>query len=212
MDKLTVLLILGLISCGRAERSSSRRSDYHTAQSGEESRIRKKNSADSVDKYDTSIYERYLATELKEYLNNQYKGWTFPAPNRWDTVWFNQYKTDTSLLSYVSGDFDCNERKDYAIIFKKADGFIAAYAFLSRGNYFLPVELMNFGKDEGEQIEIGLEVLPPGVYNYIDADNDEDVLPHVKIKCNSVQILNFERAAETFYWEKGKLKSISTGD
>jgi hypothetical protein len=32
------------------------------------------------------------------------------------------------------------------------------------------------------------------------------------INCNAVQVLNFEKGAETFYWEKGNLKSIMTGD
>jgi hypothetical protein len=111
----------------------------------------------------------------------------------------------------VSGDFDCNGTKDYALLLKKSNGVLGVYAFLSTGSSFKSFEFMDLGKDAGEQIEIGLELLPPGEYNHIDADSDEDP-PPLKIKCNSVQVLNFERAAETFYWEKGKLKSITTGD
>jgi hypothetical protein len=70
---------------------------------------------------------------------------------------------------------------------------------------------MDLGKDAGKQIKIGLDLLPPGNYQYIEPGSKVEPAP-VKIKCNGVRILRFEESAETFYWEEGKFKSIPTGD
>ncbi len=54
-------------------------------------------------------------------------------------------------------------------------------------------------------------MLPPGGYNRIDPDSEVNP-PPVNIKCYSIQILTFEKGAETFYWVKGELKAMITGD
>ncbi|MBO9681467.1 MAG: hypothetical protein J7502_02135, partial [Flavisolibacter sp.] len=205
------LLIFGLVSCGQAVSTADSKTIDDTAGTALEPSISNTSSSVNGDKYSRSIYELYIDPQLKTYLDKAFKGWTLPAPNRWDTVWFNQYKSDSTLVNYLSTDFDCNKKRDYALLFKNASGVIVAYAFLSTGDTFNAVELMDFGKDTGEQIEVGLELLPPGDYNHIDPENEENP-PPVKIKCSGIQVLNFERAAKTFYWEKGKLKSIITGD
>lgn len=211
MKTLTALLIFGIVSCGQAELAADSKTIDDTT--GTVNKLSANNTSLSVnvDKYSSRIYERYIDLQLKAYLDKKFQGWILPAPNRWDTVWFNQYQSDTTLVNYISGDFDCNKKKDYALLLKKASGEMGVYAFLSIGDTFKPIELMDFGKDTGEKIEIGLELLPPGEYNHIDPESEEDP-PPVKIKCKSVQVLNFEKAAETFYWDKGKMKSITTGD
>lgn len=211
MKKLTALLVYGLVSCGQAVSTADPKTIDDTSQTVKKSSTPGTSTSKDNNKYSSSIYERYINPRLKIYLDNEFNGWTLPTPSRWDTVWFNQYKSDTTLVNYISGDFDCNKKKDYALLFKKASDEIVAYAFLSTGDTFKPIKLMDFGKDSGEPIEIGLELLPPGNYNHIDPESEEEP-PPVRIKCNSVQVLNFERAAETFYWEKSKLKSIITGD
>jgi hypothetical protein len=39
-----------------------------------------------------------------------------------------------------------------------------------------------------------------------------DDTPFVVGKCYALQVLSFEKGAETFYWEKGNFKSVPTGD
>jgi len=211
MKTLTALLIFGLFSCGQAVSTSDDKTIDDTTGNAKRQSVSNTNPSIKSDQYSSINYEQYIEPQLKVYLDKTFKGWTLPTPNRWDTVWFKQYKSDSTLVNYVSGDFDCNGTKDYVLLLKKSNGVLGVYAFLSTGSSFKSFEFMDLGKDAGEQIEIGLELLPPGEYNHIDADSDEDP-PPLKIKCNSVQVLNFERAAETFYWEKGKLKSITTGD
>jgi hypothetical protein len=208
MKTQTALLVLGLFSCGQAVTTADTKT-IDTIQTAKNTSTSSTGTSKN-DQYSSNIYERYIDPQLKNYLNKEFKGWTLPAPNRWDTVWLNQYKSDSTLVNYISGDFDCNQQMDFALLFQKVNGDIVAYAFLSTDNSFKATQLINFGKDTEEQIEFGLELLSPGKYNYMDPESDS--VPSVKINCNAVQILNFEKGAETFYWEKGKVKSIMTGD
>jgi hypothetical protein len=162
--------------------------------------------------YDSTIYQSYIDPGLKTYLEKEHPGWKWLAPNRWDTAWFNSYKTDSTLVSYVASDFNCDHRRDYAAILKDNTGAIGAYAFLATGSHsFRTVALEGFGKDEGKLVEVGLEVLPEGEVDYVDP-NDGDEPLSVKVKCKSIQVLYFEKAATTYYWDKGQLKSVVTGD
>jgi hypothetical protein len=192
MKKLTAILSLGLISCGQTATSD------------------KKVAGGSIGNDSKNVPTQYIDSGLQAYLDTALKGWTLPAPNRWDTVWYNQYKNQDNLVNHVQGDFDCNKRPDYALIFKKGDGTLVAYAFLSKGGSFESFELIDLGKDTNGLIEFGLELMPPGKYTYMDPESDE--APSVRINCHAVQVLSFEKGAETFYWEKGELKSIMTGD
>jgi hypothetical protein len=208
MKPLIALLILELFSCGEVATTADTKT-IDTTQSVKETTINYTSTSENK-QYNKDIYERYIDPRLKNYLDNEFKEWTLPAPSRWDTVWFNQYKSDSTLVNYISGDFDCNQQKDFVLLFQKANGELSAYAFLSSGNSIKAVKLMDLGINTGEQIEFGVELLPPGKYNYMDPESED--APSVKINCNAVQVLSFEKGAETFYWEKGKLKSIMTGD
>jgi hypothetical protein len=208
MKTLTAILVLGLFSCGEAATTADT-ANIDTTQAAKEKAISDTGTSDNK-QYSRDIYEQYIEPKLKIYLDKEFNGWTLLTPNRWDTVWFNQYKSESTLVNYISGDFDCNHQKDFALLFHKADDEISAYAFLSSGNSIKAVKLMDLGKDTGEQIEFGIELLPPGKYNNMDPESEE--APSVRINCNAVQILSFEKGAETFYWDNGKVKSIMTGD
>jgi hypothetical protein len=216
MKTLTALILLALLSCKQQTTTGATKIIGDTKTPGDTSPVPAKTSSgrgmiDTFDQRSNNTYQRYIDQRLKSYLDTASGGWALPAPNRWDTVWFNLYHEDSSLVNYVSGDFDCNGIKDYALILKKANGTIGAYAFLSMGSTFKSEEIIEFGKDTGQQIDIGLDLLPPGTYHYIEPDSEKEP-PPIKLKCNSIQVMYFERAAETYYWEKGKFKSITTGD
>lgn len=193
MKTLTTILPIVLFSCGQTTTTD------------------KKVNSDSTHNESKDIAPQTIVdNQLKAYLDTAFNGWTIPSPDRWDSVWFNQYKNDGNLVNYVEGDFDCNKETDYALLFKRGDGNLVAYAFLSSDKSFEKFELINFGKDTTELIDYGLEIIPPGKINYMDPESDD--APFVISKCNAVQVLSFEKGAETFYWEKGKLKSVPTGD
>ena len=193
MKTLTAILALGLFSCGQT------------------TTVDQKVISDSINKESKDISgQTVLDNRLQGYLDTAFNGWTLPPPNRWDTVWFNQYKSNGNFVNYVKGDFDCNKDQDYALLFKKGDGALVAYAFLSRDRSFEKFELFDFGKDTDEQIEFGLELISPGQIHYMDPESEG--IRSVLIKCTALQVLSFEKGAETFYWEKGKMKSVTTGD
>ena len=192
MKTLTTILAIGLFSCGQTTTD-------------------KKVNTDS-----THNERKYIApqtiidSQLKVYLDTAFNGWTFPSPERWDSVWFNQYKNNGNLVNYVKGDFDCNKKTDYALLFKRGDARLVAYAFLWADKAFKKFELIDFGKDTTKLIDYGLEIIPSGKINYMDPESDD--APFVMAKCQAVQVLSFEKGAETFYWEEGKFKSVPTGD
>lgn len=203
MKTLSAILFLWFISCRPANTETHDNKDSNS--NVNIPLIRKTKSEASQ-----NDISNFIDKQLVAYLDTNFNGWTMPEPNRWDTIWFNQYKNDGNFVNYVTGDFDCNNKKDYVLLFKQANSSIVAYSFLSKRNSFQSFQLFDFGTDNDEMIEYGLELLPPGIYSYMDPESDE--APSVSIKCNAVQILYFEKGAETFYWEKGKLQSIMTGD
>jgi hypothetical protein len=193
MKKLTAILTIGLFSCGQTT-----------------TRDQKVNSDSTHNESKSVSGKTSIDSQLKGYLDTAFNGWTLPAANRWDTVWFNQYNNDGNLVNYVKGDFDCNKETDHAVIFKRGDGNLVAYTFLSSDKSFKKFELFDFGKDTTRLIDYGLELISPGKIKYMDPESDD--VPFVLAKCNAVQVLSFEKGAETFYWDKGKLKSVPTGD
>jgi hypothetical protein len=170
-------------------------------------------SADSVTSkkekaIDSTIYRSYMPDELTAWLNKEFTGLAIPSPSRWDNYWFTQYKKDSSLVNYISGDYNCDGKKDHALIATE-NGTIVVYAFLATETGFKKERLETYGKDNGELIDIGLELLKPGKYEHLDGDKQP---PPANIKCAAIQLVYFEKAAVTYYWEKGKFKSIQTGD
>lgn len=193
MKTLTAFLAIGLFSCGQTTITD------------------KKVNSDTTHNESREISKQLaLDSQLEEYLDTAFNGWTLPSPNRWDTLWFNQYKNNGNVVNYVKGDFDCNKKSDYVLLFKRGDGNLVVYAFISDDKSFKKFELFDFGKDISGQIEYGLELMPPGKITYMDPESDD--APFVLVKCNAVQVSSFEKGGETFYWEKGELRSVSTGD
>src|SRR3982751_3466374 len=141
MKTQTALLVLGLFSCGQAVTTADTKT-IDTIQTAKNTSTSGAGTSKN-DQYSSNIYEQYIDPQLKNYLNKEFKGWTLPAPNRWDTVWLNQYKSDSTLVNYISGDFDCNQQMDFALLFQKVNGDIVACAFLSSGNSFKATQLID---------------------------------------------------------------------
>lgn len=60
------------------------------------------------------------------------------------------------------------------------------------------------------KLTMDFDLIPAGKINYMDPESED--APFVIAKCTAIQVQSFEKGAETFYWEKEKLKSVSTGD
>jgi hypothetical protein len=208
MRLIFTILTTVLVACNVPD--DTKRSDLNTDSSQQLANTASMDSVTSKKEklIDSTIYHSYIPGELMTWLNKNLVGSDIPSPSRWDNYWFIQYKKDSSLVNYVSGDFNCDRKKDHALILTE-NGTIAVYAFLAGETGFKKERLETYGSDNGELIDIGLELLKPGKYEHLDGDNQP---PPANIKCAAIQLVYFEKAAVTYYWEKGKFKSIQTGD
>lgn len=152
---------------------------------------------------DESIYEQYIPQKLSDFLSEEMPDWKIPAPDKWDKHWFDEYKTANELVNFVSGDFNCDRRDDYALILSDEKDAAAVWVFLSTKNGFEKIKLDEVG---GGQIEIGIGLFEPQTI-----ENDWTTKP-VKINCQAIEVGWFEKASEVYYREKGVFKSVTTGD
>ena len=163
---------------------------------------------DTVQPAAIMIYTRYVPAQLLSHLSATMPEWRLPDPSSWEKYWWDQHKTDSTLVNYIAGDFDCNGKRDHAMILTDAKNNIGAWAFLSKGNSFENFKLDEF-ENPGGQIGCGLMLLPPGQHGDL---NQEDVKYRVNVKCQGITVIFFEKAARSYYFENGKLKWIQSGD
>ncbi|HSU29233.1 MAG TPA: hypothetical protein VLJ68_12690 [Chitinophagaceae bacterium] len=151
------------------------------------------------------VYSKYLPPTFRAYVTDYVTGWTIPKENAWEKYWWDQYKKDKSLVNYVSGDFNCDNKTDYSMILTDPRGAVAAWVFMAKGNDFEKTMLEQADIEEGP-IAIGIDLLKKGKQGDMITNKTAD------IKCDGVSIVFFERAQHSYYWEKGKFKMIQTGD
>ena len=171
----------------------------------------KKDSTITTDSTATSavlVYTRYVPVELLAHLSKSLPAWKIPDPSSWEKHWWDQYKTDSTLVNYLYGDFNCDGNKDYSMVLTDSKNNIGAWAFLAKGGTFENVKL-----DEFENISgiIGCGLIPLSAGKHGDL-NVEDLNYRVDVKCPGITVIFFEKAARSYYFENGKLKWIQTGD
>ena len=159
----------------------------------------------------STSYTNYLTDSFENYISNQFKEWILPESTAWETLWWNQYRTDSSLVGYIPADFNCDGKQDLAMILsnKKDSNTVAAWAFIASNNSFQPHKLYEYKRTNGF-IPVGLQLRKPGNLRYLDSSGGG---PHqMQLKCDAVQVLYFETAARTYYWKNGKFSYVQTGD
>lgn len=160
--------------------------------------------------YDSTIYDQYLPSDLKSYLAATLQDWKLPTPSEWDALWFQTYRSTNSLVNFISGDFNCDAQNDHALLLSsKSDSSLAVWIIHSGNNGLTSIKLEEYGKPDNH-IQLGLELVEAGDLNYIDPDVDEP--KSIKMKCLGIQVVYFEKAAITYYWDKDKYSSVQTGD
>jgi hypothetical protein len=207
MTKIFAILFLGLASCQQLEKTK-------------ESPKLEIDAGDSMNSYTTivddkkysldEIYQKYVSNELLSYIKKTHPSWSLPNENRWHPRLFNKYKTDSSLVNYVRGDFDCNGKKDCALILDKGKNGLSAVAFLRVDNSFKTVELTELGVP-GEKIEFVLTLYKPGCHHIEDPDLSASDPKIVSFKCNGVGIGKFKElydgGNDVYYWDQNQLRS-----
>ncbi len=163
------------------------------------------NQFDTLPAFDENIYKEYIPQKLAAFLKKEMAEWKIPAPKNWGKYWFNEFKTSNNLVNFVSGDFNCDKQTDYALILADKQENLSIWVFFSKKNSFEKIKLDDFG-DISEEIGFGLSVLEPGTIK-----NDWTPKP-VKINCQAIEEIYFEKASIAYYWDKGKFKTITTSD
>jgi hypothetical protein len=157
------------------------------------------------------IHRQFIVPELLSYLERTHPTWSVPDQNKWYPQLFNKYKTKIALVSYVSGNFDCTGKTDYALIVDKGNNTLAAVAFLGNDSSFKTVELTDLPRGEGEKIDFALTLYKPGKYTIADPDLKPSDSRRVTFNCNGVGIGTFKELYEggdqVYYWDKKNLLS-----
>lgn len=201
------MLLFGLTSCQQFEKTAEsppfKRDQVESMSSPMTSVTEKMYSLDE-------IYEKYVSKELLSYIEKSHPTWSVPNEHMWYPQLFHKYKTDSSLVNYVSGDFDCNGKKDVVLIVDNGKNGLAVVAFLGVDNGFKTVELTELGRP-AEKIEFVLTLYKPGRYNIADPDLGPSDPKIVNFKCNGVGVGKFKELYEggddVYYWEQDHLRS-----
>jgi hypothetical protein len=160
---------------------------------------------DTLPSFDEGIFKECIPQNLAVFLSKEMSDRKIPAPDKWDKYWFNEFKDSDNLVNFVSSDFNCDKRIDYALILEDRQEQLATWVFFAEKISFSKIKLEDMGGGM-EEIIFGLSDLKPGIYK-----NDWTPKP-VKINCQAVEIIYFEKASSAYYWDKGKFKWIITSD
>ena len=211
MVRLTAILFLIFTSCGESKKPTNDNVGIEASKVQAELKMVTDTSKSDGPMYSMDeLYQQIMNRQLQIYLLNNHPKWSVPNQNKWYPKLFNKYKTKTSLVNYLSGDFDCSGTADYALLLDKGDGHLAVVAFLSISDSFKTVELTEWPEEEGDKINWQLTLFKPGKYNTDDPDT-EPKDRHVNFKCPAIGIGSFEELYEggrdVYYWEGGELRS-----
>ena len=212
MSKLPVIVFLIFASCRHVEKAN----EPAQSKAGIIDSINIKMTPGTEKKYSLDeIYQKYLSEDLISYIENTHPTWSVPNQNLWYPQLFNKYKTNSSLVNCISGDFDCNGKKDQALIVDKGKNGLAAVAFLRMDTGFKTVELTELAYKEGEKINYALTLYKPGRYDIQDPDLAPSDPTYVNLKCSSIGLglfkELFEGGNDVFYWERNQLRSCVIG-
>jgi hypothetical protein len=159
--------------------------------------------------YDSTIYNQFIPLNVRNLVKLKLPQWHLPNPNTWEAVWFDSYKKDSVLVNYVSADFNCDSKQDYALLLINEKQEFAIWVLQSQNEDYKPIRLYDLG-NMGKPLEVGIEHFGKGALNYLD-ENAEDV-KSIMLKCPAIQVMFFEKTAVTYYWENGKYNEVQTGD
>ena len=208
MRTLSMLLTLYLLACGENKTSTT---DTIIDSSVVDTVLSTTNNKVPQKRYSLDeIYLKYINPQLLDYLENNHSAWSIPGQNMWHPQLFKKYTKDSSLVNYVSGDFNCDGLKDYALLLDKGNNMLSAVAFLKQGSSFKTQELTEFPYRSFDRIEDHLVIYEAGTYNI----SDPDIEPkdrRVKLTCTAVGIGLFkelyEGGKDVYYWQGQHLQS-----
>jgi hypothetical protein len=133
-----------------------------------------------------------VPAKVKNYLKVNYPNWVIGKS------WVVDSKPLTAI---VSGDFNGDGEKDYAVLITKDDR-VYALALLANKHSFKAINMLT-QKDGNERWIAGIDVTEKGTEVFVHNDRG-DVIKKVKLKTDGINVYDGERMSHIFYLENGK--------
>jgi len=200
-----LLLVVMCMSCLQKQRHVVLHPPTYVSKSAKQKPIVK----DSLPVYDSTVYDKYVDPSVRVLMQKYLPGWHFPAPGLWDRLWFTEYNKEGFLVDYIYADFNGDGKTDYAFLLMNKKKY-AVWVLQSVDSDYKPIKLLTIGDLKEATINIGIELCPKGQLDYLNLENDNT--KPIDLKNPAITIQEFESMAETYYWEDGKYKSVTTGD
>lgn len=204
MRYLVFLLIICFTACGE---NKDQKEGSNSTDTLKQSTIDTTKKTELTPLSSLKVYSSYIPESVNNYITTSLPDWSLPDPESWDKYWWDYYKKEKTLVNFISGDFNCDHKTDHALILTDKKGNTGAWALLAKDSSYESAKLEQIDKEPG-MIGIGLEILEKGKQGDLNGDKPRTV----NVKCEGVTIVFFEKAAHSWYWEKGKLKMIQTAD
>lgn len=201
---LIPLIIIFLFGCGDNKESKENKNpaDTSAVQTTTESNQKTDTVASPL-----TVYKNHIPEPVINYINTALTDWSLPSPESWEKYWWDQYKKEKTLVNFISGDFNCDQKIDYAVVLRDKDSTTGAWVLMAKDSSYTRANLEMISKEPGF-IGIGLELMQKGKQADLNGDHPKTI----NAKCEGVTIVFFEKAAHSWYWEKGKWKMIYTAD
>ena len=165
----------------------------------------RKENSDSTPKTQDSD-KSHLPRFVQNYLAKELSGWELAPKESWDDTTLKKYQTDSSQLNYILADFNCDNKPDFAAIFKDSIGNFAAFRIFSFDQYYLHDELENFGNQK--KLDFGIRYLKPrATFQRYDGSLqtfDCGAIEKFFINRDSKEIFYTDRKGASFVIEKGE--------
>lgn len=154
----------------------------------------------------------HLPLSIRGQLNRNFPGWRFAQPNREVLDFFSDRfpKEDPCV---ISGDFDGNGRKDYALLIehpnaiepnKRFTHLVEVLAFLRKGRSYRRVRLES---SSPANPEVYLNLKKKGEVGY-----EFSTAKRFKYPNDSISFSFFEKAGGTYIWKKTRFKYVIESD
>ncbi len=157
-----------------------------------------------------AVYEKYIPKNLQDYIIKNYPQWSIPERYRWHPNLFDKYRAERSAAPIISDDFNCDGKKDYAVLMDKQKKGLAVMLFLANEQSFTSQVLTENLVHDVPKIEYVLSVVKPGLYKTIDPDM-EGPSQSVRLLCAGIGIGLFKElydgGKDVYYIANGELRS-----
>ncbi|RZK05829.1 MAG: hypothetical protein EOO46_15590 [Flavobacterium sp.] len=152
----------------------------------------KSNSDATVLKSEKAILPRFV----QDYLSSNLHGWMLASNDYWDDTAFNKYSNDTSKMSYILGDINCDGKSDFTGILQDSTGNFATFQIYSLEQYYISRQLESYGNKK--KLNFGLQLIDAKTpFKHYDGSSET-------FKCGAVERFNLNNGGKKIFYSNEK--------